>query len=85
MTSHRFVVGQTTYAVRGVTSVAIAREFIPGTSSGVGAIVFGAIFLVLGVLVLVRELTEITSSSSEGPIVLMMGRGPRREERSRST
>jgi len=64
VTSRRFVVGQTTYATRGVTSVAMARESVSGTSIGTGWIICGLILLVTGIVVLLRALAEATSSTA---------------------
>lgn len=58
MTSRRFVVGQTMYAIRGVTSVAIAREFIPGTSTGTFSLGCGGLLLIAGGVTLIVAAAE---------------------------
>jgi hypothetical protein len=72
VTSRRFVVGQTTYAIRGVTSVAIVREFTPGTRTGNAAIGCGLVLLITGVVALLAALMKRTALDSDdmtGPMV----------------
>jgi len=73
VTSRRFVVEQTTYAIRGMTSVAIARESVPGTGTGTALMGCGVILLFTGGLALFGVLTGSTPSSSADVEVWMFG------------